>query len=242
MTALALRYQGRKQLVLPVFVAIGIHIFMALFLLGGWTGGQENTQELEPIVPAAVMIQLPDELLPPPPEQAAPTAPEPEFESILNPEAMEQTVDIDELLKEPEPEEAPAPEQQDAGAEALMRNLMLEDFEAALNAETQQLDELLDSQRAQVYVAILAQRVERFWSRPPNTHRGTVAELRIQLVPTGEVVDVSLISSNGSGAFNYSVEQAVKRASPLPVPEESGLFERYFRSMRLVFDPQDLDG
>jgi colicin import membrane protein len=46
---------------------------------------------------------------------------------------------------------------------------------------------------------------------------------------------VSIIKSSGSAAFDRSVETAVYKAAPLPVPS-GGLFES-FRTLRLNFKP-----
>lgn len=59
----------------------------------------------------------------------------------------------------------------------------------------------------------------------------------VRLIPSGDVVSVRIIESSGNIAFDNSVEMAVNRASPLPVPKiESGLF-KHFREVELVFDP-----
>src|SRR5690625_7468164 len=63
----------------------------------------------------------------------------------------------------------------------------------------------------QSYVSLIAQRIEQNWSRPPSARVGMRVELMIQLVPTGQVVDVSVVESSGNAAFDRSAEQAVTR-------------------------------
>jgi colicin import membrane protein len=67
-------------------------------------------------------------------------------------------------------------------------------------------------------------------------------ELIIQLVPTGRVVNVTIASSSGNGAFDRSAEQAVLKAEQFRELQqlEPEVFERYFRELRIVFNPQDL--
>lgn len=95
---------------------------------------------------------------------------------------------------------------------------------------------------AQSYVAVIAQRVEQYWSRPPSARKGMQCELLIQLVPTGRVVNVSIQKSSGNAAFDRSAEQAVLKAEQFrelqQVPPD--VFEEYFRQLTLLFNPQDL--
>ena len=49
------------------------------------------------------------------------------------------------------------------------------------------------------------------------------------------MVGVHIIKSSGNSAFDRSVEMAVNKASPLPVPKPgTGLFD-HFREVELVF-------
>ena len=60
--------------------------------------------------------------------------------------------------------------------------------------------------------------------------------VRIKMIPGGEVVNVSVAQSSGYPDFDDSVLNAVKLASPLPVPDGS-LFNEQFRSLVIEFDP-----
>ena len=66
------------------------------------------------------------------------------------------------------------------------------------------------------------------------------AKLQVELVPTGDVVAVTLLESSGSGAFDRAAEAAVRKARRFDVPMESAIFERYFRRFTLLFRPEDL--
>ena len=62
-------------------------------------------------------------------------------------------------------------------------------------------------------------------------------KILVRLIPSGDVVSVRIIQSSGNSAFDRSVEMAVNKASPLPVPKSSsGLFD-HFREVEFVFDP-----
>ena len=115
-------------------------------------------------------------------------------------------------------------------------------FADALAEEESLLLEQEDAATAQSYVAQIARRIEQNWSRPPSARKGMKCELQIQLVPTGEVINVSVIKGSGNGAFDRSAEQAVKKVGRFDELKqvEPEVFERYFRQLTLVFNPQDL--
>ncbi|HEY7885828.1 MAG TPA: cell envelope integrity protein TolA [Cellvibrionaceae bacterium] len=115
----------------------------------------------------------------------------------------------------------------------------VEQAEAAEQAR--QAAELAATQ-TQSYMAIIRQRIESNWSRPPSARRGMSAELLIHLVPTGQVVSVTVTRSSGDGAFDRAAEQAVRRVDRFSelqqMPPE--LFEQQFRQVKLIFTPEDL--
>jgi colicin import membrane protein len=115
-------------------------------------------------------------------------------------------------------------------------------FEQALAQEELQLAEQSYAVEAQSYMSAIAQRIEQNWSRPPSARNGMQCELRIQLVPTGRVVNVDVIKSSGDSLFDRSAVQAVKKAEQFPEVKEMPreVFERFYRELNLVFRPQDL--
>ena len=66
------------------------------------------------------------------------------------------------------------------------------------------------------------------------------AVLSVTLIPTGEVVGVSLVESSGDDAFDRSALAAVGKAGRFAVPVDISQFERNFREFTLVFRPEDL--
>jgi colicin import membrane protein len=117
-----------------------------------------------------------------------------------------------------------------------------QEFDDALAEEEALLAEEQDEAVAQSYVALIVDRIERNWSRPASARRGMVCELRLQLVPTGEVVNVSIVKSSGNAAFDRSAEQAVKKAGRFSELQqvEPAVFEAYFRQLTIKFNPKDL--
>jgi colicin import membrane protein len=84
---------------------------------------------------------------------------------------------------------------------------------------------------------LIRQKVERNWVRPVGWTKGMECVVRVRLAPTGEVINATVARPSGSPAFDRSVENAVYKASPLPLPEDKGLFE-HFRELELRFRPE----
>jgi colicin import membrane protein len=84
---------------------------------------------------------------------------------------------------------------------------------------------------------LIRQKVERNWVRPAGWNKGLECIVRVRLIPTGEVIQATVTRSSGNPAFDRSVENAVYKASPLPLPEDKGLFE-HFRELEMRFHPE----
>jgi len=83
------------------------------------------------------------------------------------------------------------------------------------------------------YMNLIEAKVYRFWIKPPSVSKGLVSELRVKLIPSGEVIHIELSKSSGDPAYDKSVTAAVRKASPLPLPPaETGLFD-VFRELHL---------
>lgn len=89
---------------------------------------------------------------------------------------------------------------------------------------------------------LIQQLVTENWSRPPSARNGMRAIIQIKMLPTGELVDVIITQSSGDPAFDRSAENAVYRAAPfaeltaLPIR----VFNQNFRTLSLIFQPEDL--
>jgi colicin import membrane protein len=91
---------------------------------------------------------------------------------------------------------------------------------------------------ADKYKAAIRQKVSRQWVRPAASRPGLQCTVRVRLVPGGEVLEAKVVSSSGDAVFDRSVESAVYKAAPLPLPEDAELFER-FREIEFVFRPEE---
>lgn len=61
---------------------------------------------------------------------------------------------------------------------------------------------------------------------PPGVQGNPEAVFIVDQLPTGEVVNVRLVQSSGNPALDAALERAIRRSSPLPLPEDKRLFER----------------
>jgi len=89
------------------------------------------------------------------------------------------------------------------------------------------------------YIPIITQKVSRNWNRPANVQSGITANVAVRLTSNGDVLSAELVRSSGNPVFDRSVVNAVLKASPLPIPQERGVNER-FRELKLNFNPEDL--
>ena len=91
-------------------------------------------------------------------------------------------------------------------------------------------------------MAIIQEAVQSVWSRPPSARNGMRAILQIRMLPTGELIDAVITESSGDPAFDRSAENAVYSAAPFRELQAlpSNVFNENFRSLSLIFQPEDL--
>ncbi len=104
---------------------------------------------------------------------------------------------------------------------------------------------LLDAAREREYQSIVDQHLEiirqkviRNWLRPTGSEKGLACTVKVRIIPGGDVLSARIIKSSGNAVFDRSVETAVLKASPLPLPADRALFDR-FRDLEFNFKPED---
>ena len=144
-----------------------------------------------------------------------------------------------------QPKVQPAPVQEEPSKPKLserdLAEQALKDISAALASE-QIAQQGAEGSLTDTVAAVIRQAVIARWTRPPSARNGMVAVLEIALVPTGDVVGVSVIESSGNVAFDRSAINAVEKAARFPEVKEleRATFERDFRRFQLIFRPEDL--
>ena len=114
-------------------------------------------------------------------------------------------------------------------------------LQAQLDAEQKQLAAERERQAQTVvdrYVEIIKQKVTRNWLKPPTAGSGLKCLVHVTLIPGGEVAKVNIDKGSGDPLFDRSVETAVRKASPLPLPPDPAMFDR-FRELTFIFNPEE---
>ena len=95
-----------------------------------------------------------------------------------------------------------------------------------------------DASELQQTIALIQEKIERNWLRPPGTE-GLKCELTVRLGSSGSVLLVRVLKSSGNVAFDRSVEAAVRKADPLPMPRSERLLSRFRGDVNFIFDPSN---
>ncbi|NOX43481.1 MAG: cell envelope integrity protein TolA [Gammaproteobacteria bacterium] len=87
------------------------------------------------------------------------------------------------------------------------------------------------------FIALIHQDVTSSWILPVNFKSGSKCTVRVKIIPGGEVADVKVSKCSGGTLFERSVDAAVRRASPLPVPRDPDVFDK-MRDIDFLFNPK----
>ena len=85
------------------------------------------------------------------------------------------------------------------------------------------------------YIGAIQSSVARNWRRPTGVPPGLKCTVNVVQDSNGKVLDVEITQSSGNVAFDRSVKQAVRAASPLPRPRQRAVFER---EIVFLFNPR----
>ena len=88
------------------------------------------------------------------------------------------------------------------------------------------------------YTTLIKQRVSSSWSRPMGVAHGLQCVVKVRLTLSGDVLGATVVRSSGNTLFDRSVENAVYKAAPLPLPEDPALFDN-FREIEFLFNPEE---
>ena len=108
-----------------------------------------------------------------------------------------------------------------------------------LAAEEQALQRRRDESELEKYNRLIKDKVTRNWSRPLGWDAGTVCSVMVSLIPGGQVIGVEFKKKCSNEVFDRSMETAVFKASPLPVPSDSRLFNLNYRKFTFEFKVED---
>lgn len=230
-------------------LAFAVHAVLIVFMFIGvrMQNRPDETVSVElweaPPPPPPPVVEAPK---PPPPKVEAPK-PEPEPE-LKKPEIVEKA-------PPPKPKPKPKPEAKAPPRDDLEKLLLREQVameQQKLNEERRQIDEArrkAESEKTARQLAAKAssralaqwtdkirQKIRGNITMPPDITGNPEAIFDVALLPTGEILTVSKRKSSGHAAYDEAVERAIYKSSPLPQPDQPGLFQR---NLELRFRPQD---
>ena len=223
---------------LPAIVTVALHGLLVLMLLFRWNGPAQVVAAAPTAQPIQASLVQAETLQPKPKPKPKPkTKPKSEAEPVSPPEPPS----VSEAKLEPAPAEETSPSPVPTLDAEQLAMLTREELKTLTDTEVGAAGAEEPSLRDMVAATIRAAVINR-WTRPPSARNGMVSVLSIQLVPTGEVVGVSVLQSSGNSAFDRSAMNAVERAGRFPeVAElEDRVFEANFRRFQLIFKPEDL--
>jgi len=236
----------------PALATLALHGVVIWLMTVNWSLSQRELVTIKP-TPVAIDARLVDvselQTRPEPKPQPKPVpAAKPEPAPAPKPQPVEkpkvEAAPKPQPAAQPKPRVEPKPEAQTRPTKtpAEIAAMMQEELAGAIAAENSAEAMATADEMAASFAALIRQTVVGYWSRPPSARNGMEALLQVQLIPTGEVVSVSILKSSGDSAFDRSAVNAVEKAGAFPelqrLPDRE--FERTFRRFRLLFRPEDL--
>tara|TARA_B100000131_G_scaffold54804_1_gene49934 strand:+ start:1499 stop:2104 length:606 start_codon:yes stop_codon:yes gene_type:complete len=109
-----------------------------------------------------------------------------------------------------------------------------------INPTTEKETKNTDLEKVMYFSSVIRDQIMSNWREPKSSKVGLKTEFIISLVPTGEVVDVSLTKSSGDKAFDQSALLAINKVNrfyDLEMPRK--LFDENFRKFTVVFSPKE---
>ncbi|MDE0422669.1 MAG: cell envelope integrity protein TolA [Gammaproteobacteria bacterium] len=230
-----------RDYAVPFALAVLLHGGVLALLFQNWQPETEELRLYEPRVMDAKVIVMEKSVrkrpvpateqpkpapapraTPPPKPKPKPPPPTPSVEQPPQPDPEEELVRAEQELRD------------------RLRDLSAQSMQLALAGEMADLRDMEADVETMSYAEKIRQAIIEAWSRPPSARLGMQARLRVDLVPSGDLLAVTILESSGNSAFDRSAEVAVRKVGRFEVPKETRLFERNFRRFTLLFKPEDL--
>ena len=198
---------------LAVLFSFALHGLVIYFLVSEWGQATKPSKVISPKYIQAKLVNL-DDVVKPKPKKAS--KPKPKSKSKPKPKPKSKLQEDREEVK-----------RHAADVLEIEKQLALDQNNKKLTAS---------------YSAYIMERIEANWNRPPSARRGMEVSLIIQLVPTGQIISVTVVKSSDSEAFDRSAQQAVHKVGRFEKLQQldTQIFEKNFRQLHLVFRPDDL--
>ena len=121
-------------------------------------------------------------------------------------------------------------EDNDSLPQSDISSLLSQEVEVEISKEQQEIS---------MYAQKIINTVENAWMKPKNIPQGLVANLRLNIRPSGRIVRVDLIQSSGNIRFDNSALQAVRRVETFNFFNSISktLYEKEFSTISISFNP-----
>ena len=232
---------------IPALVAVLVHLFFVIVMEGGWTVAAPTVSAKPQVIQASlVSLSKPDQAV-----AKSTSKPKPKPKPKPNPKPQPRPKSESAQAPEPKPIPRPDPvipepvsaDDNKTSTENQLARLQKELLDGLMDLPEAEGQVLADEVgEVQCVAGFMQARITQSWLLPPSARNGMEVWLEISLVPTGDVVGISVLSSSGSIACDRSAIAAVERVAQfsevavLPISD----FERYFRRFPLRFKPEDL--
>ena len=239
-----------RSYLFPVMITVAMHLALFAVLSNDWAPRAKPLSVAKPIKAVqASLVTLKKEPVKPKVRPKAKPKPKPVKPKLKPKPAVKPKpvvkeapkVDLEKQKREREKQarekvakEKAAKEQQRLADEQALA-AMLDGEDAEMQADD-------DANLVAQYSAMISQQMHQRWKLPPSARRNMVALVKIRMVPTGDLVTVTIAQSSGNEAFDQSAILAVQKAGRFAFMKNlpSRLFEAHFREFTFRFSPEDL--
>jgi colicin import membrane protein len=197
------------------------------------------------------------ELWEPPPPPPAPVVEPPKVEPKIEPEPpkpepkIEKPQIVEKAAPKPKPEAKPKPKPEPVKPRVAPRDLAMEKLarEQLAREQSDFRDRQMKDQAAREQAASRDRALGVWVGKIRSKVRGNIRSIIVEqvagnpeaifdvaLLPTGEVLTVTMRKSSGNGAYDEEVRRAIEASSAFPKPDPPELFRR---DLELKFRPRD---
>ena len=198
--------------------------------------------EPEPPKPEPPKPQAPKPEPPKPPEKAEPPKPDPkialkaerekrEREKKAKQEEAKKKRELEEAAKKKREQEEAAKKKREDDKRRAEEERARREAEVAREAAASARQRAIDG-----FVAQIRNKIRQRANVPDTVTGKPSVQVRIRILPGGEVLDIAIARSSGNRVYDMAIERAIRSASPLPVPDANSELFPTFRELTLNID------
>ncbi|MDG1937404.1 MAG: cell envelope integrity protein TolA [Pseudomonadales bacterium] len=237
-----------RSYLFPVMITVAMHLALFAVLSNDWAPRAKPLSVAKPIKAVqASLVTLKKEPVKPkvrPKAKPKPVKPKLKPKPAVKPKPVVKEAPKVDLEKQKREREKQAREKvaKEKAAKEQQRLADEQALAAMLDGEDAEMQADDDANLVAQYSAMISQQMHQRWKLPPSARRNMVALVKIRMVPTGDLVTVTIAQSSGNEAFDQSAILAVQKAGRFAFMKNlpGRLFEAHFREFTFRFSPEDL--